>query len=108
MQPEGEDLDTESYGKAEVKTQNVVKRKAKKKKKKEDSDFVFMDRQSIIDSQFAEMIQQQGTPHSEERRGSDEGIRVMELCSSPKKHKPVAHPLHQVRRRGVEREEGEG
>lgn len=112
-EPEGEDLDTHSsnsYGRSEVKTQSISKPKKakKKKKKKEDSDFVFMDRQSIIETQntqFPDVLQAPEGRHGnvegrnvEGRQRHVEGIKVMELCSSPKQHRPVPHPLQQSSR----------
>lgn len=96
-----------SYGRAEVKTQSIPKpKKAKKKKKKEDSDFVFMDRQSIIETQQGVYPGVQShLPSAANGRDRDrgyggtgdlEGITIMKLSSSPKKHHPVSHPLHQV------------
>ncbi len=85
----------------------------KKKKKKEESDFVFMDRQSIIDSEHSTSTGSIDAYHqftssersasssverfsSAERPSSSEKMKVFEYSSSPKKHHSGQHPLHQV------------
>ena len=93
-----------SYGKTvEVRHQSVARPKKDKKKKrgkKDDSDFVFMDRQSIIENQFeGQQFLPQAT-QERERKGmagaGTGGFQVVELSSSPKKHHGVPHPLSQV------------
>ncbi len=77
-----------------------------------------MDRQSIIETQntqFPDVLQAPEGRHGnvegrnvEGRQRHVEGIKVMELCSSPKQHRPVPHPLQQVGERGYRRLERGG
>ena len=94
-----------------MKPQNLArpKKEKKKKRKKDDSEFVFMDRQSIIENQLGDAhhflpaaTQERerkaavAAAGSEGGRVDEWGFKVMELSSSPKKHHGVTHPLHQV------------
>ncbi len=72
-----------------------------------------MDRQSIIENQDLQQFLPGGTQERERererkgvaiggggcgRRADEGGFKVIELASSPKKHRGVSHPLHQVKR----------
>ena len=103
-QPE-EDLEAQpsaSYGQVEVKIRTQGKpKKNRKKSKKDDSEFVFMDRQSIIDARNSPYPDEVRHLSSQPAEPSDDPLKVLELPSSPKKHQPRQHPLHLVRRHCV-------
>ncbi len=99
-QPE-EDVEAQAsvgLAQSEVKIRPAKTKKNRKKSKKDDTEFVFMDRQSIIEARSSPYPEDSQFPPLQAHESPPDAVKIVDLPSSPtKKQQSLQHPLHQVR-----------